>query len=52
LGRDGLVTQNVFAAYTHLHAAATPQWAAGILNAARQFALHAQTHDALQPLPS
>jgi len=52
LGRDGLVTQNVFAAYTHLHAAATPQWAAGILNAARQFALRAKTHDLMQPLPS
>jgi cobyrinic acid a,c-diamide synthase len=51
-GRDGLVTQNVFAAYTHLHATATPQWASGILTAARQFALHAQAHDALQPLPS
>jgi cobyrinic acid a,c-diamide synthase len=51
-GRDGLVTQNVFAAYTHLHAGATPQWASGILNAAREFALHAKTHDALQLLPS
>jgi cobyrinic acid a,c-diamide synthase len=51
-GRDGLVTQNVFAAYTHLHATATPQWASGILTAARQFALRAETHDALQSLPS
>jgi cobyrinic acid a,c-diamide synthase len=47
-GRDGLVTQNVFAAYTHLHATATPQWASGILTAARQFALRAETHGALQ----
>jgi cobyrinic acid a,c-diamide synthase len=51
-GRDGLVTQNVMAAYTHLHATATPQWASGILTAARQFALHVETHDALQSLPS
>lgn len=46
-GRDGLVTQNVFAAYTHLHATATPQWASGILAAAREFALRAESHDAL-----
>lgn len=51
-GRDALVTQNAFAAYTHLHAAATPQWAAGILNAARQFALQGNARDALQPLLS
>jgi cobyrinic acid a,c-diamide synthase len=50
-GRDGLVSQNVMAAYTHLHAAATPQWASGILTAARQFALHAKHQDALQSLP-
>jgi len=51
-GRDGLVTQNVFAAYTHLHATATPQWASGILAAARQFALRAETHDALRSATS
>ncbi|MGD0479381.1 MAG: cobyrinate a,c-diamide synthase [Terracidiphilus sp.] len=51
-GRDGLVTPNVFAAYTHLHATATPQWAAGILTAGRLFALRAETHDALQSVPS
>jgi cobyrinic acid a,c-diamide synthase len=51
-GRDGLVTQNVMAAYTHLHATATPQWASGILTAARQFALQVKPHDALQSLPS
>lgn len=37
-GRDALVTQNVFAAYTHLHAAATPEWAQGVINAARNHA--------------
>ncbi len=36
-GRDFLVTNNVMAGYTHLHAAATPEWAAGILAAARIF---------------
>jgi cobyrinic acid a,c-diamide synthase len=36
-GRDGVVTAGVFAAYTHLHALATPEWAAGVLEAARRF---------------
>jgi cobyrinic acid a,c-diamide synthase len=51
-GRDGLVAQNVFAAYTHLHATATPHWASGILTAAIQFAFLIKTHDALQSVPS
>lgn len=38
-GRDYLVTANVLAAYTHLHATATPQWACGLIHAARNFAL-------------
>lgn len=37
-GRDCLVTSNVLAGYTHLHAAATPEWVRGILAAARGFA--------------
>ncbi len=37
-GRDGIVTHNVMAGYTHLHAAATPEWAIGMLAAARKFA--------------
>lgn len=37
-GRDFLVKDNVLAGYTHLHAAATPEWAEGILKAARAFA--------------
>ncbi len=36
--RDGVAIGNVFATYTHLHALATPQWASGLLTAARQFA--------------
>jgi len=37
-GRDGVVVDNVWAGYTHVHALATTEWAAGILQAARQFA--------------
>lgn len=36
--RDFLVTNNVIATYTHLHALASPEWSAGILNAARSSA--------------
>jgi len=50
--RDGLVTQNVMAAYTHLHATATPEWASGILTAARRFALRGAAQDALQSVSS
>jgi cobyrinic acid a,c-diamide synthase len=37
-GRDGVIFNNVWAGYTHLHALATPEWAVGLLRAARQFA--------------
>jgi cobyrinic acid a,c-diamide synthase len=37
-GRDGLVFNETFASYTHLHALATPEWAAGLVTAARRFA--------------
>ncbi len=33
-GREGVIVENVWAAYTHLHALATPEWAAGVLRAA------------------
>jgi cobyrinic acid a,c-diamide synthase len=36
-GRDGVVLGNIWAGYTHLHALATPEWAAGFLGAARRF---------------
>ncbi|MBZ5631118.1 MAG: hypothetical protein LAO06_19880, partial [Acidobacteriia bacterium] len=36
-GRDGVIFKNVWAGYTHVHALATPEWAAGMLHAARQF---------------
>lgn len=35
--RDGIVCGNVFASYTHVHALATPQWAAGVIHAAQRF---------------
>ncbi len=37
-GRDGLTIHNTMAAYTHLHATATPEWAAGLITAASEFA--------------
>jgi cobyrinic acid a,c-diamide synthase len=37
-GRDGIILNNVWASYAHLHAAATPQWAVGLLGAARRYA--------------
>jgi len=36
-GRDAVLVHNVWAAYTHLHALATPEWAAGLISAARCF---------------
>jgi cobyrinic acid a,c-diamide synthase len=35
--RDGIICGNVFAAYTHVHALATPQWITGVAHAARKF---------------
>ncbi len=37
-GRDGVLVNHTFASYTHLHALATPQWAPGLVSAARGFA--------------
>ena len=42
-GRDGVIVKNVWAGYTHLHALATPEWTAGLLRAARQFASPSQS---------
>lgn len=36
-GRDGLTRQNVWASYTHVHAAATPEWSRGLIAAARKY---------------
>ncbi len=35
--RDGLCRKNVLASFTHLHVLGTPQWAEGLVRAARQF---------------
>jgi cobyrinic acid a,c-diamide synthase len=35
-GRDGLITNNVWASYTHVHASATPEWADGLIKLARR----------------
>ena len=35
-GRDGVLIHNVWASYTHLHALATPEFADGIIGAARE----------------
>ncbi|MBU0481833.1 MAG: cobyrinate a,c-diamide synthase [Proteobacteria bacterium] len=35
--RDGLVYKNVFALYTHVHSLGTPEWAPGMVQAARKF---------------
>jgi len=37
--RDGLLIHNVMAVYAHLHALATPEWAQGMITAARAFEL-------------
>jgi len=37
-GRDGIVQKNVWASYTHLHAVSSPEWADGLLRAARRHA--------------
>lgn len=36
-GRDAATVGNVWASYTHVHAAATPQWVDGLIGAARRF---------------
>jgi cobyrinic acid a,c-diamide synthase len=46
-GRDGLIAGNVWAAYTHLHALATPEWGAAMINAAQAYRNHRQAKAAL-----
>jgi cobyrinic acid a,c-diamide synthase len=33
---DGIIYKNVVASYTHIHALATPEWAPGMVNKARE----------------
>lgn len=35
-GRDGIVRDNVFGTYTHVHALGSPEWATGLVGAARR----------------
>ena len=35
--RDGVIVENVWASYTHIHAVATPDWARGLVALARRF---------------
>ena len=35
--RDGLVYKNVFASYLHVHALASPEWAAGMIKCAKNY---------------
>lgn len=35
-GRDAIITNNIWAAYTHLHAVGTPEWSRGFIAAARE----------------
>jgi cobyrinic acid a,c-diamide synthase len=42
-GREGIILKNVWASYVHLHALATPQWAAGFLGAARRYGWRAHS---------
>jgi cobyrinic acid a,c-diamide synthase len=37
-GRDAIVTRNVWASYAHVHAAGLPEWAEGMVAAARRLA--------------
>jgi cobyrinic acid a,c-diamide synthase len=36
-GRDGIIVHNIFAGYTHLHAAGEPRWAPALVAAARKY---------------
>ncbi len=39
-GRDAAIAKNAWASYVHVHALATPEWAQGMVAAARRFAPH------------
>ncbi len=44
-GRDAVVANNVWAAYTHIHASATPEWAPALIAAASRRERHFTTKD-------
>ncbi len=45
--RDGLMQNQVWASYTHLHATASPEWAEGLVRAAREH--RANAHENARP---
>ena len=53
-GRDAAVVENIWAGYTHVHAAATPEWAQGLLTAARRYSIRrsGEHHHTYQPSPT
>ncbi len=48
-GRDGIVTGSVWASYAHVHAAATPGWADGLVAAARRYSSQAGDSETAAP---
>jgi cobyrinic acid a,c-diamide synthase len=50
-GRDAVIVENVWASYTHLHAAATPNWAERFLAAIRRRRLPPFPPDNARPAP-
>jgi cobyrinic acid a,c-diamide synthase len=48
--RDGLVHKNVVAAYTHIHALGTPQWAPALVRKARAYRTHHESTSGKQVL--
>jgi cobyrinic acid a,c-diamide synthase len=51
--RDGILMENVWASYTHLHARATPEWVGGMVRAGRNYSqmksrMRDSTDEALQ----
>ena len=41
-GRDAIVVNRVWASYAHIHAAGVPEWADGLIRAAREYRLEAE----------
>jgi cobyrinic acid a,c-diamide synthase len=43
-GREGIIIENIWASYTHVHAVGTPEWVIGFVRVARQFSNRKATH--------
>ena len=50
-GRDGIVMNRVLASYLHLHSLASPEWAAGLVDAALQYKRERNPAEDARPLP-